>query len=94
MDLDKKKISVWVDETRPYLQGARLTAWELQQAGIDVTVICDNMAGTLMKQGKIGAVITGADRESFQRLVEMLLAEEHIPVTASSKSRSKRTRWV
>ena len=51
-----------MDETRPLLQGARLTAWELKQAGIDVTVICDNMAGWLMKQGKINAVITGADR--------------------------------
>ena len=57
-----KKFKVYVDETRPLLQGARLTAWELKQAGIDVTVICDNMAGWLMKQGKIGAVITGADR--------------------------------
>jgi len=57
-----KKFKVYVDETRPLLQGARLTAWELKQAGIDVTVICDNMAGWLMKQGKINAVITGADR--------------------------------
>jgi len=57
-----KKFKVYVDETRPLLQGARLTAWELQHAGIDVTVICDNMAGWLMKQGKINAVITGADR--------------------------------
>ena len=57
-----KKFRVYVDETRPLLQGARLTAWELQQAGIDVTVICDNMAGWLMKQGEIDAVITGADR--------------------------------
>jgi len=57
-----KKLRVYADETRPLLQGARLTAWELQQAGIDVTVICDNMAGWLMKQGKITAVITGADR--------------------------------
>jgi len=57
-----KKFKVYVDETRPLLQGARLTAWELQQAGIDVTVICDNTAGWLMKQGKISAVITGADR--------------------------------
>ena len=57
-----KKFKVYVDETRPLLQGARLTAWELQQAGIDVTVICDNTAGWLMKQGKINAVITGADR--------------------------------
>ncbi len=53
---------VYADETRPLLQGARLTAWELKQADIDVTVICDNMAGWLMKQGKISAVITGADR--------------------------------
>ncbi len=57
-----RKFKVYVDETRPLLQGARLTAWELQQAGINVTVICDNMAGWLMKQGKINAVITGADR--------------------------------
>jgi methylthioribose-1-phosphate isomerase len=53
---------VYADETRPLLQGSRLTAWELQRAGIQVTVICDNMAGFLMKQGKIQAVITGADR--------------------------------
>ncbi|HUV63178.1 MAG TPA: S-methyl-5-thioribose-1-phosphate isomerase [Sedimentisphaerales bacterium] len=57
-----RTFKVYADETRPLLQGARLTAWELQQAGIDVTVICDNMAGWLMKQGKINAVITGADR--------------------------------
>ncbi len=57
-----RKFKVYADETRPLLQGARLTAWELQQAGIDATVICDNMAGWLMKQGKIDAVITGADR--------------------------------
>jgi methylthioribose-1-phosphate isomerase len=57
-----KKFSVYADETRPLLQGARLTAWELKQAGIEVAVICDNMAGWLMKQGKIDAVITGADR--------------------------------
>ena len=57
-----KKLKVYVDETRPLLQGARLTAWELKQANIDVTVICDNMAGWLMKQGKINMVITGADR--------------------------------
>ncbi|MCX5645858.1 MAG: S-methyl-5-thioribose-1-phosphate isomerase [Phycisphaerae bacterium] len=57
-----KQFEVYADETRPLLQGSRLTAWELQQAGIKVTVICDNMAGSLMKQGKIHAVITGADR--------------------------------
>jgi len=57
-----KTFKVYADETRPLLQGARLTAWELKQAGIDVTVVCDNMAGWLMKQGLISAVITGADR--------------------------------
>ena len=58
----RKKFRVYVDETRPMLQGARLTAWELKRAGIEVVVICDNMAGWLMKQDKINAVITGADR--------------------------------
>ena len=58
----KKKFKVYVDETRPLLQGARLTAWELKQAGIETILICDNMAGWLMKQGKINACITGADR--------------------------------
>ncbi len=57
-----RKFKVYADETRPLLQGARLTAWELKQARIDVTVICDNMAGALMKQGQISIVITGADR--------------------------------
>lgn len=57
-----KKFRIYVDETRPLLQGARLTAWELKQAGLDVTVICDNMAGWIMKQKKINAVIIGADR--------------------------------
>jgi methylthioribose-1-phosphate isomerase len=53
---------VFADETRPLLQGARLTAWELSQADIDVTLICDNMAGFLMSRGKINLVVTGADR--------------------------------
>ncbi|MHC4475880.1 MAG: S-methyl-5-thioribose-1-phosphate isomerase [Planctomycetota bacterium] len=57
-----RRFKVYADETRPLLQGARLTAWELKQAGIDVTVVCDSMAAWLMKQGKINAVITGADR--------------------------------
>jgi len=56
------RFTVYADETRPLLQGARLTAWELQQAGIEARLICDNMAGWLMKQGKIQAVVTGADR--------------------------------
>jgi methylthioribose-1-phosphate isomerase len=57
-----KKIHVYVDETRPVLQGARLTAWELQREGIPATLITDNMAGFLMKQGKIQKVVVGADR--------------------------------
>lgn len=57
-----KKISVIADETRPLLQGARLTTWELQQAGIPVTLISDNMAGMMMKQGKVNLCIVGADR--------------------------------
>ena len=53
---------VYADETRPLLQGARLTMWELQQAGIDCTLICDNMAAVVMRQGKVDLVIVGADR--------------------------------
>jgi methylthioribose-1-phosphate isomerase len=59
---DGKKISVYADETRPYLQGARLTVWELVQDNIETTLISDNMAGWIMKKGKIDAVIVGADR--------------------------------
>jgi methylthioribose-1-phosphate isomerase len=57
-----KKIHVYADETRPFLQGARLTAWELMKDGIPTTVISDNMAGAMMQQGKIGAIVVGADR--------------------------------
>lgn len=57
-----KQIHVFADETRPFLQGARLTAWELAQDGIPVTLITDNMAGHFMRQGKIHAVVVGADR--------------------------------
>ena len=57
-----KRIAAYVDETRPLLQGARLTTWELQQAGIPVTLICDNMAAEVMRQGRVSAVIVGADR--------------------------------
>ena len=56
------KIDVFADETRPFLQGARLTAWELMKDNIPTTVLCDNMAGALMRQGRIQAVIVGADR--------------------------------
>ena len=55
-------ISVWVDETRPLLQGARLTAWELVEDGIPATLVTDSMAGWLMAQGRVQAVVTGADR--------------------------------
>jgi methylthioribose-1-phosphate isomerase len=57
-----KQIHVWVDETRPLLQGARLTAWELGQLGIPYTVITDSMAGHFMARGQVDLVITGADR--------------------------------
>lgn len=57
-----KPITVYVDETRPLLQGARLTAWEMKQAGIDYRLISDNMAATMMKRGLVDAIVTGADR--------------------------------
>jgi methylthioribose-1-phosphate isomerase len=57
-----KRLKVYSCETRPLLQGARLTTWELSRMGVDVTLICDNMAATLMKQGKVDKVIAGADR--------------------------------
>lgn len=57
-----KRIHVWVDETRPLLQGARLTAWELKKLGIPHTLICDNMAAMLMKQGKVQKIFVGSDR--------------------------------
>lgn len=57
-----KKLHVYADETRPFLQGSRLTAWELMKDGIPTTVISDNMAGAMMSQGKIGAIVVGADR--------------------------------
>ncbi len=57
-----KRLTVWVDETRPFLQGARLTAWELSRDGIPVTLITDNMAGHFMQRGQVDAVVVGADR--------------------------------
>ncbi|MFO0841354.1 MAG: S-methyl-5-thioribose-1-phosphate isomerase [Gemmataceae bacterium] len=57
-----KRLCVFANETRPLLQGARLTAWELSQAGLDVTLICDSMAAQVMKEGRVQAVIVGADR--------------------------------
>jgi len=57
-----KRLHVFVDETRPLLQGARLTAWELSERGIPATLICDSAAGWIMREGRIQAVVTGADR--------------------------------
>src|SRR5262249_51746076 len=57
-----RRFRVFADETRPLLQGARLTAWELHQRGIDVTLICDNMAAQVMKERRVDLVIVGADR--------------------------------
>ena len=57
-----KRLHVYADETRPLLQGARLTAWELKQRGIDVTLICDSMAAQVMREGRVQAVVVGADR--------------------------------
>jgi methylthioribose-1-phosphate isomerase len=57
-----RRFQVFVDETRPLLQGARLTAWELQQRGIDATLICDNMAAQVMKEGRVHLIVVGADR--------------------------------
>jgi methylthioribose-1-phosphate isomerase len=57
-----KQLHVYVDETRPYLQGARLTAWELRQLGIPMTLITDNMAGHFMQRGQVDLVVVGADR--------------------------------
>ncbi|HXI27668.1 MAG TPA: S-methyl-5-thioribose-1-phosphate isomerase, partial [Vicinamibacterales bacterium] len=57
-----KKVAVFADETRPFLQGARLTAWELVRDGIDTTIITDNMSGALMRLGKVDLVVVGADR--------------------------------
>jgi methylthioribose-1-phosphate isomerase len=57
-----KRFTVYADETRPLLQGARLTTWELRQRGLDVILICDNMAAQVMKEGRVQMVIVGADR--------------------------------
>jgi len=83
-----KKIKVLADETRPLLQGARLTCWELERAGIPVTLITDNMAGYLMKKGEISLVVVGADRIALNGdvankigtySVAVLAREHHLP---------------
>jgi methylthioribose-1-phosphate isomerase len=83
-----KHVAVYADETRPFLQGARLTAWELVRDGIDTTVITDNMAGALMRHGRVNFVIVGADRiaangDTANKIgtysVALLAREHHIP---------------
>jgi len=83
-----KQLHVYADETRPFLQGARLTAWELMKDKIPTTLICDNMAGVMMAQGKVQAVIVGADRiaangDTANKVgtytVAILAHEHHIP---------------
>jgi len=83
-----KKIDVFADETRPFLQGARLTVWELQQDGIPATLITDNMAGHFLKSGRIGCVVVGADRIAANGdvankigtySVAVLAHENHVP---------------
>ena len=83
-----KKIDVFADETRPFLQGARLTAWELQRDGIETTLITDNMAGHFLKSGRIGCVVVGADRiaangDVANKIgtygVAVLAKENHVP---------------
>ena len=83
-----KRISVFADETRPFLQGARLTAWELMADEIPPTVICDNMAASLMHAGRIQAVVVGADRTGFLLTVALLAGGhaliEGVPGTAKT----------
>ena len=84
-----RKLQVLVPETRPYLQGARLTAWELQQDGIPLTLITDNMVGHFMKTGQIGAAVVGADRiaangDTANKIgtyqIAVLAHEHHVPL--------------
>lgn len=90
-----KRLHVYADETRPLLQGARLTAWELQQHGIDVTLICDSMAAQVMREGRVQTVVTGADRiaangDSANKIgtygVALLAAAHEIPFYIAAPS--------
>jgi methylthioribose-1-phosphate isomerase len=83
-----KQVDVFADETRPFLQGARLTVWELQRDGIPATLITDNMAGHFLKSGRIGCVVVGADRIAANGdvankigtyTVAVLAKENHVP---------------
>jgi methylthioribose-1-phosphate isomerase len=77
-----KKIHVLVDETRPRLQGARLTAWELMQAGVPMTLIADNAAGYFMRTGKVQCVIVGADRVAANGDVANKIGTYNVAVVA------------
>lgn len=90
-----KRVRVLADETRPLLQGARLTSWELHRAGIDVTVICDNAAGAIMARGEIDHIVVGADRIALNGDVAnkigtyalaVLAREHHIPFWVAAPS--------
>jgi methylthioribose-1-phosphate isomerase len=85
-----KRVAVYADETRPFLQGARLTAWELQKDDIPVTVITDNMAGHVMKQGKIDCVVVGADRIAANGDTANKIGTYMVAVLATSPSTSPR----
>lgn len=77
-----KEFSVYVDETRPLLQGSRLTAWELMQEGIDATLICDNMAGSLIHADKVQGIIVGADRITSKGFVANKIGTYSLAVLA------------
>jgi methylthioribose-1-phosphate isomerase len=90
-----RRFRIFADETRPLLQGARLTAWELHQAGLDVTLICDSMAAQVMKEGRIHLVIVGADRiaangDTANKIgtygVAVLAKAHHIPFYVAAPS--------
>jgi methylthioribose-1-phosphate isomerase len=81
-----KKVQVFVDETRPFLQGARLTAWELQKDGIAATVITDNMAGHFMQRGKVDCVVVGADRIASNGDVANKIGTYSVAVLAKENS--------
>ncbi len=77
---------VWVDETRPLLQGARLTAWELSQRGVDCTLICDSMAAQVMREGRVAAVIVGADRVAADGAAANKIGTYGVAVAAAAHS--------
>ena len=83
-----KKIDVFADETRPFLQGARLTVWELQHDDIPATLITDNMAGHFLKSGRIGCVVVGADRIAANGDVANKIGTYSVAVLAQGEQRS------